>query len=576
MLSTRGAITTNVALVECAAGQNKADKNVFLLSELEKVWVSVALVARRLLVDGHAVQISPFGALWLEEYVLLHDRQQRPYTTRKLCFGINQTYANRYGVDTSKVPLERRSGSGYVRVSMADLVAVCGVPARTAAAALKEFFLYLGEGLSRGRTFHLTLPGVATLVMKQQKVVLTMNEELRHALYDIDSRKWAAELKAEGMQVLEDLAATPASGAASLQSSRPSTSRQSRVSWRPAPEPAVEGVESKKTVFVAAAPSGRTFDEIAHATEQRRSAAQQAAAVEREMRRRQEDLDRRIEHYYAYGEHERVYEDEYDAAGAQHRHHHHADPTQDEVDYYGDHRHPDGCEGTVAVNDGGRQFSLRPPSASGESIYHVLAGDDAFSPTLDQQYGRQQRPHAPSPHVRQHENSEPEVEVIEMAEDEDEREGRNASGSAEAERRPLAHKDAELERVLREEEPFTRPISRRTYHETCAARDLIYSQPYEAPERKTGAAAAAAGPSPIYRPSHHADCAVDSRDGNARDAAREKNEVRQEREEVNVPPPRGQQQQAQSKEETFRFGRKRFGGNHYSDDHVGSLLQYNS
>ena len=35
-----------------------------------------------------------------------------------------------------------------------------------------------------------------------------------------------------------------------------------------------------------------------------------------------------------------------------------------------------------------------------------------------------------------------------------------------------------------------------------------------------------------------------------------------------------QQHQHQQNEEVFRFGRKRFDGNNYDDDHVGSLLKY--
>ncbi|KPA81821.1 hypothetical protein ABB37_04086 [Leptomonas pyrrhocoris] len=563
MLSTRGAITTNVALVECAAGQNKADASVFLLSELEKVWVAVAVVARRLLLDGRAVQVSPFGALWTEEYVLLRDRQQRPYTTRKLCFGIHLNYANRYGIDTGKVPLEKSNGVGCVRVSMADIVAVCGVPARTAAAALREFFMYLGEGLSRGRIFQLAMPGVATIAIKQQKVVLTMNDDLRHAMYEIDSRKWAVELREEGLTALAHLTAAPASGVVSAQSSRPSTSRASRVSWRPVPAPSTSAAVSsltdeKKAVFIAAAPSGRTFDEIAQQAEQRRKAAEIAAGAEREMRRRQEDLDRRIEHYYYYyGEGDR---DEY-----------HADPMMNEMHFYGDGEGDrDDDETQVAEVDEGQRRRLRPPSASGESIYNVLADHQGRAPATSHQYGLQpQRPHAPyPPHSRI--IDEPEVEVIEMVGDEHPHLADAAANEEEEARarRPLAHKDAELERVLREEEPFSRPISRRTYHETCAARDLIYAQPLEAPERvssSSSAPAAAAEPFSVFRPSRKANNL----------AASAEVEERSAQEPTHPQPNKGADSGRQPPhEEAIRFGRKRFNGNSYDDDHVGSLLQY--
>lgn len=539
MLSTRGAITTNVALVECAAGQNKSDRSVFLLSELEKVWVSVAVVARRLLLDGNAVQIVPFGTLWLEDYVLLRDRQQRPYTTRKLCFGINQNYANRYGVDTSRVPIEKRSAVGcHVRVSTADIVAVCGVPAQTVSAALKEFFMYLGEGLSRGRIFHLSLPGIATIGIKQQKAVLTMNEELRHDLYHIDSRKWATELKVEGRKVLEDLAAIPASGFVSAQSSRPSTSRVSRASWRSVPAAAAgpnEGVDAKRAVFISAAPSGRTFEEIAQQEEQRRQAAQAATHASRELRRRQEELNRRIEHYYRYGD-----DDTGDAR--------HADPMANDTgfSYEGD---------DVLVTDNGRpRTSLRPSSVSGESVYHILDSGERRSSAPSHQYGRRVPHSRADPH---HRAGEPDVEVIEMADEDGDVSAPEDEGAHEVERRPLERKDAELERVLREEEPFTRPISRRTYHENCAARDLIYSQPYEAPERK----ASAAGPSPAHHPSRNVE---EERAAGSRGAA--------------TRPPTQQQvnTHGQHQEDVFRYGRKRFDGSDRDGDHVGKLLHYPS
>ncbi|KPI87050.1 hypothetical protein ABL78_3862 [Leptomonas seymouri] len=557
MLSTRGAITTNVALVECASGQNRADRNVFLLSELEKVWVSVAVVARRLLLDGRAVQIAPFGALWTEEYVLLRDHQHRPYTTRKLCFGINQNYADRYAIDASKVPLEKRSGAGYVRVSMADIVSVCGVPARTASTALKEFFMYLGEGLSRGRVFQLSMPGVATIAIKQQKVVLTMNEDLRHAMYAVDSRKWAVELREEGLKALEDLASIPASGVVSAQSSRPSTSRASHVSWRSAPTqyaPSAAEAGERKSVFVAATPSGRTFDEIAQQEEKRRKATQMSTTVEREMRRRQEDLDRRLQHYYHYsGDGCAEYHVD-PMAGAMH-----SSEEGEDADH-------EDCQPAVTVVNEGHSYSLHPPSVSGESIYNVLAENEGRAPAPSHQYGRQrQHAHAPALH-RRRVDDEPEVEVIEMLDDEQTHLANTAAKEEEEAKtkRPLAQKDAALERVLREEEPFSRPISRRTYHEMCAARDLIYSQPYEAPERVSSSATAATAPSQSFQSSRKAghspaNAEVEERTARAPTHLQSNVSTHSERK-----PPQ---------EEAWRFGRKRFDGNHYNDDHVGSLIQ---
>ncbi|CAG9584202.1 conserved hypothetical protein [Leishmania major strain Friedlin] len=529
MLSSRGAITTNVALAECAAGQNTSDKSVFLLSELEKVWVAVAVVARRLLLDGSAVQIAPFGALWTEEYVLLRDRQQNPYKTRKLCFGINLNYANRYGVDTGKVPLERPGGEGYVRVSMADIVAVCGVPARVASTALKEFFLYLGEGLSRGRVLQLSLPGVATISMKKQKVVLSMDGELCIGMYEIDSRKWPGELQREGYEALQKRADTTTSSAfSSAVASRPSTSCLSRASWRAIPaSTAGDGTEAKKPVFIAASPSGRLFDEIAQQEEQRRKASHSAALAEREMRRLQEDLDRRIERY--------------DGCRCD------ADPVENAVNYTE-------ATGADGFDDELRRVGLPLPSASGESVYDIITRshprDTAAVPNQSQQC-RQRHPQsassAPSHHHGVAADDEPEVEVIEIVDDSD----MAKPPTMPAGNRPLARKDAELERILRDEEPFSRPISRRTYHESSAARDLIYSQPYEAPSRGAGSAATEAL-SPATHEKHTASIDTSAHTDALIAATRS----------------------GQTYEDVLRFGRKRFDSNQFDSDHIGTLLRY--
>ncbi|KAI5691697.1 hypothetical protein MNV84_08430 [Leishmania braziliensis] len=543
MLSSRGVITTNAALVECAAGQNTSDKNVFLLSELEKVWVAVAVVARRLLLDGSAVQIAPFGALWTQEYILLRDRQQNPYKTRKLCFGINLNYANRYGIDTGKVPLERPGGEGYVRVSMADIVSVCSVPARTASAALKEFFLYLGEKLSRDRVLQLSLPGVATISIKKQKVVLSMHEELRLEMYEIDSRKWPGELQREGYEVLQtQVEAATSCALSSAAASRPSTSHLSRASWRSAPaSTAGDGIDAKRPVFVAASPSGRLFDDIAQHEEQRRRAAQSVAAAEREMRRRQEDLNQRIERYAGYG-----YQD---------------DPVENEVYYTEragkddlDYTHPSSEEVKGdGADDGLRRVGRPPPSASGESIYNIIDRSDprntAAIPHQSRQYG-QHYPQSSSWASSHHEvaaKDDPDVEVIEIFDDSSMVEQPTTT----LDKRPIAPKNAELERILREEEPFSRPIPHRTYHESSAARDLIYSQPYEAPSRRARSAAVA-GPSPATHEKH-----TENIDTSTQTIAFTETT-----------------KSGQIHEGVLRFGRKRFDANQYDSDHIGSLLQY--
>lgn len=275
MLRVRGAITTNVAMVECAGGQNTSGSDLFLLSELEKVWVSLCVLMRRLLLEGKNVQIPTFGTLWTEGKRLVVNTHQK-YNTRSLHFGIEKTFATRYGVDTIKVPLEKTNRPA-TRVAMADIVALCGVPARTAATALKEFFLYIGEGLYCGRVFHLTFPGVASLVLKRERMMVSCDWELQQDMFDIDTRKWPPEVRAVAQERLECSARGPPSN-------RPS-SRLSRVSWDSQAAPIVQ-----QSVFVSTSAGGRLFSDIEKEASRRREAQESQSANHREAQRRVDRL----------------------------------------------------------------------------------------------------------------------------------------------------------------------------------------------------------------------------------------------------------------------------------------------
>lgn len=56
-----------------------------------------------------------------------------------LCFGVNDNFATRYGIDTTHIPrdnLHKSVGHAF-RIHMADIVTVCSVPAQIAYVALK-------------------------------------------------------------------------------------------------------------------------------------------------------------------------------------------------------------------------------------------------------------------------------------------------------------------------------------------------------------------------------------------------------------------------------------------------------
>lgn len=458
MLSSRGAISTNVAMVECAGGQTATPrKEVFLLSELEKVWVSLAIVTRRLLLEGKNVCIPHFLSFWVEDQVLLTDAQRRRYMTRKLCFGLNASFALRYGVDSVKVPLEKAS-QGFSKVAMADIVAVCEVPARTASMALKEFFLYIGEGMYQGRVFNLSLPGVATLVMKRERAVLTADWELTKDMFEIDARRWPVEMREAGLVVLEAGARPGSARGSECTRSRP-VSQVSRRSWLgsgsstgPAPAPA----------FTAAAPAGRLFSEIEE--EQRRRTAHRRDRAMREVTaqqrdQRQERVERDILRFNADSDGEGEADAEQDV-----------DYDKNEADHLHGWTRRGPCPTTTAV--------------SGESVYNLV----------------------PPPPRAETTSVEPEIEAVEEVAPDDIIPTVLAphdapAGQASSFGRPLYRKDVELEAVLRAEEPFSRPITRRSYHEHSSVRDLIYAveQPQtEKPVNRVGTLAAPSVETPRF------------------------------------------------------------------------------
>ncbi|CCW70057.1 unnamed protein product [Phytomonas sp. Hart1] len=275
MLSTRGAITTNVAMFECASGQSVANRQVFLLSELEKTWVSVSVILRRLLIEGKDVKIDNFGSFWMENHLCLMDPiYHERYYVRKLCFGMNAKFVNQYGIDDYKVPLEKPNRRLH-KLHAADVVRLCAIPARTVTMALQEFYRYIGEGLHCGRVFSLYFPGVATVVLKKERMMLTLDSELEKELFDLDSRRWPPEKRLAGAERL-------AAG------KRRASGSRSVASGRPCARPPAHPTELRP-VFIPAAPTGRLFSDIEKDAERRRKTLQEKDELQQETRRLRDD-----------------------------------------------------------------------------------------------------------------------------------------------------------------------------------------------------------------------------------------------------------------------------------------------
>ncbi|EAN78179.1 protein of unknown function (DUF4496), putative [Trypanosoma equiperdum] len=252
MLSVQGAISNSSIMMECTASQDSYKREVFLLSELERVWDAVSTCIRHYVTEGRNVRVCNFGSFWFETRPVASDGRER-YHARRIRFGIDGKFALRYNIDSIRVPQEP-SKLEYVKVNMADVVAIARVPAQTAAMALREFFSYVGEGIFKKQVFKINFPGVATLVIKREKAVLIVEEGLRRDIFAVDSRKWPVAVREAAAGVVLDEQRRPVTRSSI---SRPSTgcSISSRMSNAPKPiEP--------RPAFMPAAPRNRLFAEI--------------------------------------------------------------------------------------------------------------------------------------------------------------------------------------------------------------------------------------------------------------------------------------------------------------------------
>lgn len=339
MLSTRGAISTSVAMVECSSEQRANNGNIYLLSELEKVWVSLSVLLRRVLLDARNVKIRNFGSFWTEERLLATDLHRRRYYSRVLCFGINSNFAMRYGLDTARIPLETASRV-CERIGISDIVTLCGIPAQTAQHALNEFFLYIGEGLYMGRMFRLTFPGLAVLLARKERCMIIPEGDFQDSLFSIDARHWSEEMRQHCRRMLHEeqqhqhgvpcrkkraptrgvVSGTAASGSNLAQpdqsgnetghapsegcenrntesqreneSTAAVSSARTAVSWRnDAP------MEPRRVFMSAVASKGRLFSEIAEAEQRRRRLDLEKRKLECQTQRRESEVERRVCEY---------------------------------------------------------------------------------------------------------------------------------------------------------------------------------------------------------------------------------------------------------------------------------------
>lgn len=539
MFSVRGVISTPLAMMECASSQinnigiprgfiSGRRSSVFLLSELEKVWSALSVLLRQSLNEGKAVKISNFGSFWLEEFVILTTSSpptataelnrfpegrsggRTQYSTRQLFFGFHPRYAIKYNLSSEKIWREKPLTT-YTKIAPSSLVALSEVPAYRVMHILQEFFLYLGESIFLGKVFQIDFPGVATLFIRKEQMLLRPCVELQQDLLEVDAKRWPSEIKVRCKAALLSeycrdtcsdrcpssegaVSVGCAGGAGRVSSSRSCSSRHGLPRRSLPPQTPVQ----HPSVFVSTAARGKCFSDLEREIQWRAEKEERSRRMLSERKRKvgvdEATLQAEIERI------EREIEKEQSQPNALFRKS--GVPPQSAV----------GAENEAYDDDNYRlsQGMTNPPMTSGESVYAWEEGDDGGgTPTpssrayLNGAVEEKARPQMSKITEQGHEEAVEEgvienndddgddVEVVEVTVDRPLPATSSAAyGSMQWESNFPSHNFASrgidppsyrvdpnsLSSTLRKEEPFSRPLSRR-YHEHSSVRDLIYNNP---------------------------------------------------------------------------------------------------
>jgi len=261
MLSCRGALDILAVMAEVAATQPRDAKEVFILSEAEKVWRATCKAIRlQLLQNSRNVNCLKLFGIWMAAKHVVTDGDIK-YFVRVPQFGFSAQFATTYSLDGQHVP--QLSGQvAYEHLGFDRVVELCGVPATTGVYLLRESFRYIGEGLFSGRIFHIDVEGVARVLVKRDKALIQFEPSFLADLFAIDSRKWPLAVREVAWRALRNSPERPSSRARSASSSTPRVRPQSADPNSPD--------KQSRPAFVSAANRGQLFSDI-----QQRSASRQ-------------------------------------------------------------------------------------------------------------------------------------------------------------------------------------------------------------------------------------------------------------------------------------------------------------
>jgi hypothetical protein len=253
MISARGAMPTSVLLQEVAVSKAKASggKPSVLLPELERSWAAMSRVLKAQLLLGNSSIISPKTCVfYISHKLVAHDGRSK-FMLRVPNVAVLPQYGTTYSMD-SGVPREP-TGLNAHRLPLELVAAEAKLPAEVVSDALREVFLFVGESIFQGRLMMLEFAGVATVLLKRDRMSVTFHATFLDELFAIDTRKWPHTVKDQA----EAVRPQPTLEARSRPASRASS--QSRV--RPQSADTRVPLESRPS-FVPNAPAGRTFAEI--------------------------------------------------------------------------------------------------------------------------------------------------------------------------------------------------------------------------------------------------------------------------------------------------------------------------
>ena len=262
MLSTRGSATTQTIISEALASCKAAGK-ILCVPEAERTWKAASAVIRQQVLLGHSIVIPRFGGFWAKQRHVATDGGNR-YYVRQLKFGFAPGFVTTYNLDSMIAQMDSRTK--FIKLPM-DLVAQeANVPADVASAILHEIFLFVGEGIHKGRTFHINFDELVDIGVKKERALVTPNAQLETDFFTIDSRKWPSGVRSMAALQLEKdrVVARPGSATSTRPSSRGSSARplSARSVNQQRPSSTAATLATPRPLFMTALPRDKTFKEI--------------------------------------------------------------------------------------------------------------------------------------------------------------------------------------------------------------------------------------------------------------------------------------------------------------------------